>query len=70
MKADVLRIPKMWYFSRFGGFKPELSAVKVESNFNFFLDRDGPLKKKDTATIFKISAPNRISVELTHIVPR
>ena len=33
MKADVLRIPKMWYFLRFGGFKPELSAVKVESNF-------------------------------------
>ena len=70
MKADVLRIPKMWYFSRFGGFKPELSAVKVESNFNFFLDRDVVLKKKDTATIFKIYAPNRISVELTHIVPR
>ena len=60
----------MWYFLRFGGFKPELSAVKVESNFNFFLDRDEVLKKKDTATIFKIYAPNRISVEETHIVPR
>ena len=44
MKADDLRIPNMWYFSRFGGFKPELSAVKVESNFNIFLDRDVVLK--------------------------
>ena len=70
MKADVLTIPKMWFFSMVEGFKPELLAVKVESNFNFFLDRDEVLKKKDTATIFKIYAPNRISVELTHIVPR
>ena len=46
VKADDLRIPKMWYFLRFGGFKPELSAVKVESNFNIFLDRDVVLKKK------------------------
>ena len=70
VKAEVLRIPKMWYFLRFGGFKPELSAVKVESNFNFFLSSAEVLQKKDTATIFKIYAPNRISVELTHIVPR
>ena len=60
----------MWQFLSFEGFKPELSALKVESNVNFFLDRDVVLKKKDTATIFKIYAPNRISVELTHIVPR
>ena len=30
---DVLTILIMWYFSRFKGFEPELSAVKVESNF-------------------------------------
>ena len=34
MKADVLTIPKMWYFSSFKGFEPELLAVKVESNFD------------------------------------
>ena len=70
LKADVLRIPKMWYFSRFGGFKPELSAVKVESNFKFFLSSAEVLQKKDTATIFKILAPHRISVELYGLVPR
>ena len=31
MKADVLTIPKMWFFSMFEGFKPELLAVKVGS---------------------------------------
>ena len=31
MKADVLTIPKMWYFLRFDGFEPELLAVKVGS---------------------------------------
>ena len=31
VKADVLTIPKMWYFLRFGGFEPELLAVKVGS---------------------------------------
>ena len=31
MKADVLTIPKMWYFLRFEGFEPELLAVKVGS---------------------------------------
>ena len=29
VKADVLTIPKMWYFLRFEGFEPELLAVKV-----------------------------------------
>ena len=33
VKADVLTIPKMWYFFRFEGFEPELLAVKVESKF-------------------------------------
>ena len=31
VKADVLMIPKMWYFSSFKGFEPELLAVKVRS---------------------------------------
>ena len=31
MKADVQRIPKMWYFLRFRGFKPELLLPKVRS---------------------------------------
>ena len=31
MKADVLTIPKMWYFLRFKGFEPQLLAVKVGS---------------------------------------
>ena len=28
VKADVLRIPKMWYFLRFRAFKPEFSLLK------------------------------------------
>ena len=28
MKADVLAIPKMWYFLSFKGFEQELLAVK------------------------------------------
>ena len=35
-KADVRGIPKMWYFFRFGGFKPELLAVKVGWKLIFF----------------------------------
>ena len=31
VKADVLMIPKMWYFLRFEGFEPELLTVKVWS---------------------------------------
>ena len=31
MKADVLKIPKMWYFLSFKGFKLGLFAVKVGS---------------------------------------
>ena len=33
VNADVLTIPKMWYFFSFKSFEPELLAVKVESNF-------------------------------------
>ena len=31
VKADILTIPKMWYFLRFEGFEPELLTVKVWS---------------------------------------
>ena len=46
VKAGVLRIPKMWYFLRFGGFKPELSAVKVKSNFTTKKKQKMDVKRK------------------------
>ena len=49
MKADVLKILKMWYFLRFKGFEPELSAVKVESNFKKKISENGCHKKKTRA---------------------
>ena len=37
MKADILAIPKMWWFFILKFFKPELLLLKVGSNFrNFF----------------------------------
>ena len=53
MKENVLRFPKMWYFLRFGGFKPKLLAVKVGSMFEKKLDGKGAVKKKDTAAILR-----------------
>ena len=52
MKADVLTIPKMWYFLRFEGFEPELSAVKVKSIFKKKKLQKRDVTKKDTASIF------------------
>ena len=53
VKADALTIPKMWYFSSFKGFEPELLAVKVKSNFGksarFQVPKNGTL----SAQIFK-----------------
>ena len=46
MKADVQGFPKMWYFSQFEGFKPELWLFKVGSNLKIFLGRLAALKKK------------------------
>ena len=46
MKADVLRIPKMWEFSSFEGFTPELLAVIVGGNFK---KKIGVTKKRHTA---------------------
>ena len=46
------------------------NLIQIFDRNKFDTDRDVVFKKKDTATIFKIYAPNRISVELTHIVPR
>ena len=36
---------KMWYFSIFKGFKPELLAVKVASNINKKIQGMGSLQK-------------------------
>ena len=47
MKADVLTIPKMWYFLRFEGFEPEVLAVKDESNFKKINLGQGMSKKND-----------------------
>ena len=46
MKADVQGFPKMWYFFKFGDFKPELWLHKVGSNLKIFLGRLAALKKK------------------------
>ena len=51
VKADVQRIPKMWYFLRFRGFKPELLLPKVRSFSKFFLLERVGVKKNPTATI-------------------
>ena len=40
VKADVLTIPKMWYFLRFEGLEIELLAVKV----GLILDIDDALE--------------------------
>ena len=45
--------PKMWYFSIFKGFKPELLAVKVGSNLKKKILRVATSQKKDTASIFR-----------------
>ena len=46
MKADVLTIPKMWFFSMVEGFKPELLAVKVEWKLKKKFKGDEVSKKK------------------------
>jgi len=43
--------PKMWYFSIFKGFKPELLAVKVGSNLKKKILGVATSQKKDTASI-------------------
>ena len=53
MKANVLRIPKMWYFSSFKGFEPELLAVKVESNFGKSARFQVPKNGTSSAQIFE-----------------
>ena len=64
MKADVLRIPKMWYFSSFEGFKPELLAVKVGWNFK---KKIGVTKKRHAAN-FGIWCPKRSSTLANRVV--
>ena len=45
MRADLQRIPKLWCFSKFDGFSPELLLLKVRSNLNFFWQSGGVKKK-------------------------
>ena len=54
MKADVLRISKMWYFLGVALFKGELLPVEVGSNSKKISGKALPFPKKDTATIFGI----------------
>ena len=51
VKADVLRIPKKWYFLRFRGFKPELLLPKVRSFSKYLFWKVSVSKKNPTATI-------------------
>ena len=55
MKADVLRIPKMWYFLDVRLFKGELLAVIVGSFFNFFGQQNAVLQKKRHSHNFDFS---------------
>ena len=66
VKADVLRIPKMWYFSSFEGFKPELLAVKVGWNFK---KKIGVTKKRHAAN-FENWSPKRIEWTANRVVLR
>ena len=54
MKADVLAIPKMWWFNILEFFKPELLLPQVGPNLNFFFGKIAVFKKIDTATILSI----------------
>ena len=51
VKADVQRIPKMWYFLRFRGFKPELLLPEVRSFSKYCFWKVSVSKKNPTATI-------------------
>ena len=63
MKADVLEIPKMWWFFILEFFKPELLLPKVGSNLKNFFGKIAVSQKKDTATFFSFRPPYWISVE-------
>ena len=57
MKADVLAIPKMWWFYILKFFKPELLLPKVGSNLENFFGKIAVSQKKDTATFFSFRPP-------------
>ena len=57
MKADVLAIPKMWWFLILHFFKPKLLLPKVGSNLKNYFGKIAVFKKKDTATIFNFKPP-------------
>ena len=61
VKADVLSFPKMWQFLRFGGFKPQLWAVKVGSMFEKKLDGKGEFFRPKTVKIFDYSSGRYLS---------
>ena len=46
MKADVLAIPKMWWFLILHFFKPKLLLPKVGSNLKNFFCKIAVLKKR------------------------
>ena len=57
MKADVLAIPKMWWFLILHFFKPKLLLPKVGSNLKNFFWQSGGVTKNNTATIFNFKPP-------------
>ena len=70
VKADVLRIPKKWYFLRFRGFKPELLLPKVRSFSKYCFWKVSALKKSHghnfdlRASPLNQSGANRYGVSL------
>ena len=73
--ADVLTIPKMWYFWSFKGFEPELLAVKVESNFGKSARFQVPKNGISSAELFERTpkpprnTPQNGGVLLVHVFP-
>ena len=57
MKADVLEIPKMWWFFILKFFKPELLLPKFGSNLKNFVLQNCGVTKNNTATIFNFKPP-------------
>ena len=58
VKADVLAIPKMWWFLILHFFKPKLLLPKVGSNLKNFFGKIAVSQKKDTATFFRFKTPH------------
>ena len=65
VKADVQSFPKMWDLLSVSGFKPQLLAVKVRSNFEKKFDGEGAVKKK-TRPQFCVLGPEIESAQKKH----